>query len=95
MKEILQHLKILDSLDLKLVTATAVRVFVILVLATIAMSMLNRVSRLFREHITHRIHDAEQIKCAETLALDAGRQDESVATVGVKTPQLSRPPAAS
>jgi small-conductance mechanosensitive channel len=67
--EILQHLKILDSLDWKSLAATAVRVFVILALAMIAISMLNRVSRLFREHIMHRIHDAEQIKRGETLAL--------------------------
>jgi moderate conductance mechanosensitive channel len=67
--EILQHLKILDSLDWKLIAATALRVCVILALAMIAMSTLNRVSRVFREHIKHRIHDAEQIKRAETLAL--------------------------
>lgn len=71
MSEIWGRLRILDSIDWKPMLATAARVLVILVLAIIAVSVLNRMSRLFRGHIMHRIHDAEQIKRAETLALVA------------------------
>lgn len=67
MGEFWQHLKILESINWSAVTTTAFRVTLIIVLAAVATRLLQRLIRLLRERLTRNVHDAEQVKRAETL----------------------------
>ena len=67
MGEFWQHAKILESIDWKLISATTLRVIVIVILAAVAIRLLGRLTDLFHEHVKRKIQDAEQIKRAETL----------------------------
>jgi len=67
MGEFWQHLKILESINWSAVTATALRVSLIIILAAVATRLLQRLIRLLRERLTRNVHDAEQVKRAETL----------------------------
>jgi len=67
MGEFGQHLKILESINWSAVTATALRVSLIIILAAVATRLLQRLIRLLRERLTRNVHDAEQVKRAETL----------------------------
>jgi small-conductance mechanosensitive channel len=67
MGEFWRHAKILESIDWKLISATTLRVVVIVILAAVAIRLLGRLTDLFHEHVSHKIQDVEQIKRAETL----------------------------
>jgi len=67
MGEFWQHAKILESIDWKLISATTLRVIVIVILAAVAVRLLGRLTDVFHEHVRHKIQDEEQIKRAETL----------------------------
>ena len=67
MQDFWQHLKILESFNWGALTATALRVILIAVLAIVATRLLARAIRVLRLRLTRNLEDAEQIKRAETL----------------------------
>jgi small conductance mechanosensitive channel len=61
------------------VLVTGLRILVIVIVALVAMRVLQRLIRLFRERITRRMDDPEQVKRAQTL----GHVFRYLAAVGV------------
>lgn len=66
---LLSRLDFLDVTRWSAVTQTSVRIAVILVVAWVAIGVLQRAIRLFRERIAARLGDREAVKRAETLGL--------------------------
>ena len=79
MSEFWQDLKILDAINWAAVSATLLRVSLIVILATAASIMLRRLSRLLWAQITRGISDPEQVKRAKTL----GRAFHYVTSVAI------------
>ena len=67
MKEMLSRLDFLDISQWSGPTQTGVRIALIVIVAWIAIGLLQRAIRLFRERLTARLDDREAVKRAETL----------------------------
>jgi small conductance mechanosensitive channel len=67
LKDLLERLDLVNYLQGAGGVATALRVVLIAALAWIAARLLRRLIRLFRERVTARLEDREQVKRAETL----------------------------
>jgi len=67
MRDLWREVRILESISWSAVAATVLRVALIVILATVATRLLQRLILLLRERLAHSFHDAEQLKRAETL----------------------------
>ena len=63
-----QDVRILESINWAAASVTLLRVALIVILATLAAGLLQRLIRLFRERLARGMSDTEEIKRAETLA---------------------------
>lgn len=79
MQELLSRLSFLDVTQWSHATQSSVRITVIIVVAWIAIGVLQRAIRLFRQRIAARLGDREAVKRAETL----GRVFRYVVSVAV------------
>lgn len=79
MQELLSRLSFLDVTQWNHATQSSVRITVIIVVAWIAIGVLQRAIRLFRQRIAARLGDREAVKRAETL----GRVFRYVVSVAV------------
>lgn len=77
MKEFWSEMKLIESINWGAAAATFFRIMLIMLLAAIAIHLLQKLIRLFRERLTRNMDDLESAKRAETL----GRASRYVVSV--------------